>query len=82
MEGILEEAAAETKALCPGGGGGSGFVNSPFVTDSVALTSSSDSGIPPQSSDPNRGGSGEGGVDTPEIHLLVQMVEYTSFFNW
>lgn len=49
----------------PGGGGGSGFINSPLVTDGTTSRASGgneETGTPPQSSDPVRGGSGQGGV--------------------
>lgn len=46
----------------PGGGGGSGFINSPYVTDGATSRNGSETGVPPQASDPIRSGSGQGGV--------------------
>lgn len=49
----------------PGGGGGSGFINSPYVTDgatSRATGPGDENGTPPESDDPIRSGSGQGGV--------------------
>ena len=48
--------------FAPGGGGGSGFINSSYVTDGVTSRNDVETGIPPQASDPIRGGSGQGGV--------------------
>ena len=54
--------------FAPGGGGGAGFINSPFVSDGVTAPASGtgeENGTPHQSDDPIRGGSGQGGVNTP-----------------
>ena len=51
--------------FAPGGGGGSGFINSPFVSDGATSRNDSETGVPPQASDPIRSGSGQGGVNTP-----------------
>ena len=51
--------------FAPGGGGGSGFINSPYVTDgatSRATGGDDETGTPPESDDPIRSGSGQGGV--------------------
>jgi hypothetical protein len=49
-------------SFAPGGGGGSGFINSPFVTNGVTSVSTSETGVPPNSTDPIRSGSGQGGI--------------------
>lgn len=49
--------------FAPGGGGGSGFINSPYVTDGdTQVRAGEQNGVPPEASDPVRGGAGEGGV--------------------
>ena len=65
VQEVLVGGGGDCGTYAPGGGGGSGFINSPYVTDgatSRATGGDDETGTPPESDDPIRSGSGQGGV--------------------